>query len=32
MDLGVEVPLDELGPVASNEMWGEIYDRIATLI
>ena len=22
---------DELGPVASNEMWGEIYDRVAEL-
>jgi ATP-dependent Lhr-like helicase len=32
MDLAVEVPLDELGPVASNEMWGEIYDRVAQLI
>jgi ATP-dependent helicase Lhr and Lhr-like helicase len=32
MDLAVEVPRDELGPVASNEMWGEIYDRVAALI
>jgi ATP-dependent Lhr-like helicase len=33
MDLAVEVPgNDELGPVASNEMWGEIYDRVAELI
>ena len=29
MDLSVEVPQDELGPVASNEMWGDIYDRLA---
>ncbi len=29
MDLAVEVPRDELGPVASNEMWAEIYDRVA---
>src|ERR1700745_2244902 len=29
--LGIEVPASELGPVASNEMWAEIYDRIATL-
>ncbi|HLJ84801.1 MAG TPA: DEAD/DEAH box helicase [Candidatus Eremiobacteraceae bacterium] len=29
MELAVEVPRDELGPVASNEMWGEIYDRLA---
>ena len=32
MDLAVEVPKDELGPVASNDMWAEIYDRIADLI
>ncbi len=32
MDLAVEVPKDELGPVASNEMWAEIYDRVAELI
>jgi len=32
MDLAVEVPRDELGPVASTEMWGEIYDRVAQLI
>jgi len=32
MTLAVEVPRDELGPVASNEMWGEIYDRVAELI
>jgi ATP-dependent helicase Lhr and Lhr-like helicase len=31
LDLAVEVPGSELGPVASNEMWGEIYDRIAGL-
>src|ERR1700676_1202260 len=31
MDIAVEVPASELGPVASNEMWGEIYDRIAEL-
>ena len=31
MDLAVEVPRDELGAVASTEMWDEIYDRIATL-
>ncbi|HET9095425.1 MAG TPA: DEAD/DEAH box helicase [Candidatus Baltobacteraceae bacterium] len=29
MDLAVEVPADELGPVASSEMWAEIYDRVA---
>jgi len=32
MELAVEVPRDELGPVASNEMWGEIYDRVTELI
>ncbi|MBI1788757.1 MAG: DEAD/DEAH box helicase, partial [Acidobacteria bacterium] len=32
MDLAVEVPRDELSAVASNEMWGEIYDRVAELI
>ena len=31
LDLAIEVPGSELGPVASNEMWGEIYDRIAAL-
>ncbi|HTM11339.1 MAG TPA: DEAD/DEAH box helicase, partial [Bryobacteraceae bacterium] len=32
MDVAVEVPRDELGAVASNEMWSEIYDRTARLI
>ena len=32
LDIAVEVPKDELGVVASNEMWVEIYDRIAALI
>ncbi len=32
MALSVEVPSDELGPVASKEMWGEIYDRVAEQI
>src|SRR5467141_1906182 len=31
IDLAVEVPGSELGPVASNEMWAEIYDRLAAL-
>src|ERR1700722_19367086 len=31
LDLAIEVPGSELGPVASNEMWGEIYDRLAAL-
>ena len=29
IDLAVEVPRSELGPVAINEMWDEIYDRAA---
>ncbi len=32
MDIGIEVPPTELGPVASNEMWEEIYQRIAELV
>jgi ATP-dependent Lhr-like helicase len=32
MDLAVEVPGSELGAIASNEMWGEIYDRITDLV
>ncbi|MDB5042505.1 MAG: dependent helicase, Lhr family, partial [Candidatus Eremiobacteraeota bacterium] len=32
MTLAVEVPGDELSSVASNEMSGEIYDRLADLI
>jgi ATP-dependent helicase Lhr and Lhr-like helicase len=32
LDLGVEVPSSELGPVASNEMWDEIYERIVQLV
>jgi len=32
MTLAVEVPNDELGPVASGEMWAEMYDRLAALI
>ena len=32
MELSVEVPSDELGAVASKEMWGEIYDRVADQI
>src|ERR1700720_3518147 len=29
LDLAVEEAGSELGPVASNDMWGEIYDRIS---
>src|ERR1700691_1702563 len=32
LDLGGEVPSSELGPVASNEMWDEIYERIVQLV
>ncbi len=32
MTLAVEVPSDELGAVASAEMWAEIYDRVAELV
>jgi ATP-dependent helicase Lhr and Lhr-like helicase len=32
LDLAVEVPASQLGPVATNEMWEEIYDRIADLV
>ena len=31
LNLAVEVPKDELGAVATNEMWGEIYDRVSEL-
>jgi ATP-dependent Lhr-like helicase len=32
LDLGVEVPKDELGAVATNAIWGDIYDRLAELV
>ncbi len=32
LDLAVEVPGSELGPVASNQMWDELYDRLAELV
>jgi ATP-dependent Lhr-like helicase len=32
LDLAVEVPPMPLGPVASNEMWDEIYSRLVTLV
>jgi ATP-dependent helicase Lhr and Lhr-like helicase len=28
MDLTIEVPDQEMGPVATHEMWGELYDRV----
>jgi ATP-dependent Lhr-like helicase len=32
LDLAVEVPGQELGPIASNELWDETYDRITQLV
>ncbi len=32
MDLAVEVPKDELGAVATNAIWSDIYDRVASLV
>src|SRR5215470_15991967 len=32
LDLGIEVPPMPLGPVASNEMWDTIYDRLVELV
>jgi ATP-dependent Lhr-like helicase len=32
LDLAVEVPGSQLGPIATNEMWEEIYDRLVELI
>jgi ATP-dependent helicase Lhr and Lhr-like helicase len=32
LDLAVEVPASQLGPIATNEMWDEIYDRISELV
>jgi ATP-dependent Lhr-like helicase len=31
LDLAIEVPPSELGPVATNGMWDEVYDRLAHL-
>jgi ATP-dependent Lhr-like helicase len=31
LDLGIELPSTELGPIASNEMWDEIYERLEQL-
>src|SRR5919197_2403140 len=31
MELRIEVPDQELGPIASHEMWGEVYDRLVVL-
>jgi ATP-dependent Lhr-like helicase len=32
LDLGIEVPPMPLGPIASNEMWDAIYDRLVALV
>ncbi|MFZ0199335.1 MAG: DEAD/DEAH box helicase [Candidatus Sulfotelmatobacter sp.] len=32
LDMAVEVPPMPLGPVASNEMWDEVYNRLVTLV
>ncbi|MFO0759406.1 MAG: DEAD/DEAH box helicase [Byssovorax sp.] len=32
LDLAIEVPRDELGAVATNEQWAELYDRLAALV
>ncbi len=32
LDLAVEVPASQLGPIATNEMWDEIYNRLVELI
>ncbi|MGH7181601.1 MAG: DEAD/DEAH box helicase [Nitrospiraceae bacterium] len=32
MDLGVEVPKDELSAVATNAIWADVYDRVADLV
>jgi len=31
LDLAVEIPATQIGPIASNEMWDEIYDRLREL-
>ena len=32
LDLGVEVPASQLGPITTNEMWDEIYNRLVELV
>src|SRR5438270_6016227 len=32
LDLGIEVPPMPLGPVASNEMWDTVYERLVELV
>src|SRR5271165_4848898 len=32
LDLAIEVPGSQLGPIATNEMWDEIYNRLVELV
>src|SRR5260370_5782104 len=32
LDLAIEIPGQELGPIATNELWDETYDRICRLV
>ena len=32
LDLAIEVPASQLGAIATNEMWEEIYDRLVQLV
>jgi ATP-dependent helicase Lhr and Lhr-like helicase len=32
IDLAIEVPRSEIGPIATHEMWDEIYDRLRQLV
>src|SRR5690242_15551273 len=32
LDLEVETPASQLGPITTNEMWDEIYDRVVELV
>jgi ATP-dependent Lhr-like helicase len=32
LDLAVEVPASQLGPITTNEMWDEIYNRLVQLV
>jgi ATP-dependent Lhr-like helicase len=32
LDLAIEIPGLELGPIATNDLWDEVYDRIAQLV
>ena len=32
LDLAVEVPASALGPITTNEMWDEMYDRLVQLV